>query len=114
MVSMNQIQAGVIRYIDTEILPHLTGAKRIGLGIYSALAAQNVAGMVMTYKDHPAVEVLSVVDENGNVDIDRLYQAAAPMFSNGERHTITIPLIGDMTVDKTDLEKLYRYVKEVA
>lgn len=84
----------------------------LGLGIYSALAAQNVTGMVMKYKDHPAIEVLNVVDKEGNVDIDRLYQAAAPMFANGERHTITIPLIGDMTIDKTDLEKLYRYVKE--
>lgn len=112
MVTVNQVQAGVTRFIDTDILPHLTGVKKIGLGIYSALAAQNVTGMVMKYKDHPAIDVLNVVDKEGNVDIDRLYQAAAPMFANGERHTITIPLIGDMTIDKTDLEKLYRYVKE--
>ena len=44
-------------------------------------------------------------------DIDRLYQAVAPMFATGERQTISIPLIGDMTVDKTDLEKIYRYIK---
>ena len=35
----------------------------------------------------------------------------APQFANGEKQVINIPLIGDMTVDKSDLEKLYRYIK---
>lgn len=112
MVSMNQVQKGLMKYIDNDVLPHLTGMKRVGLGIYSGLAAQNFGAMVEKYKDHPAVSVLDVIDDNGNVDIDKLYKAAAPMFSSGERHTISIPLIGDMTVDRSDLEKLYQYIKE--
>lgn len=112
MVTMQQIQNGLMRYIDEEILPHLTGIKKIGLGAYTALAAQNFVQVILSYKDHPAVSVLHVMDDKGDVDIDRLYKAVAPQFANGERQTITIPLIGDYTVDKTDLEALYRYIKE--
>ena len=33
------------------------------------------------------------------------------MFANGERYSVNIPMIGEMTVDRTDLEKLYQYIK---
>lgn len=112
MVTMQAAKNGLVKYIDNDILPHLTGLKKVGLGVYTALAANNIIGLMEKYKDHPAVSVLDVIDENGNIDIDKLYNVTAPMFANGEKHMINIPMIGDMTVDRTDLEKLYRYIKE--
>lgn len=111
MVTLTQFQNGVMRYIDTDVLPHLTGFRRVGLGIYAGLAANNVGDLLLKYKGHPAVEVLNVVDKDGNIDVDRLYSVAAPMFANGERYSVNIPMIGEMTVDRTDLEKLYQYIK---
>lgn len=112
MVTMQAAKNGLVKYIDNDILPHLTGLKKVGLGVYTALAANNIIGLMEKYKDHPAVAVLDVIDENGNIDIDKLYNVSAPMFANGEKQMINIPMIGDMTVDRTDLEKLYRYIKE--
>ena len=111
MVTMQQVKTGLVKYIDTDVLPHLTGVKLIGLGVYTALAADNLVNVLNQYKEHPAVSVLQIIDKDGNVDIDKLYQAMAPQFANGEKQTISIPLIGDMTVDRSDLEKLYRYIK---
>ena len=111
MVTLTQFQSGVMRYIDNDVLPHLTGFRRVGLGIYAGLAANNVGDLLLKYKDHPAVEVLNVVDKDGSIDVDRLYSVAAPMFANGERYSVNIPMIGEMTVDRTDLEKLYQYIK---
>ena len=111
MVTMQQFQNGVARYIDADILPHLSGVKRLAVGTYAGLAANNVGELLTQYKDHPAVSVMKVMDKDGNVDIDRLYSAAAPMFANGEKFSINIPMIGEMTVDKTDLEKLYQYIR---
>lgn len=111
MVTMNQLQNGIAAYIDREVLPHLTGMKRVGLGVYAAMAAGSIGPTLMKYRDHPAVAVLDVIDKDGNVDIDKLYRAALPMFQEGEKQHISIPLIGDMTVDRTDLEKLYQYIK---
>ena len=33
------------------------------------------------------------------------------MFQDGEKQHINIPLIGELMVDRTDLEKLYQYIK---
>lgn len=112
LVTMNQVKNGLVKYIDNDVLPHLTGIKKIGLGVYTALAADNVVGLMEKYKDHPAVSVLNVIDADGNVDIDKLYQSISPMFDSGECQSINIPLIGELIVDRTDLEKLYRYIKE--
>lgn len=111
MVSIQQVQQGLIRYIDTDILPHLTGFKKVGLGVYVALASDRVSSMILNAKDHPAISVTGVIDELGNVDIDRIYNAVLPMVQNGEKIPIDIPMIGEIRIDSTDVEKLYRYIK---
>ena len=92
-------------------MPHLDGMKKVGLGIYAGLAGNNISTIVNKYSHNPAVEVLGIIDDAGNIDLDAVYQAALPMFSNGQRVPINIPLIGTLTVDKTDLDKLYQYMK---
>lgn len=36
MISIEQAKNGIMRYIDNDMLPKLSGMKRIGLGIYAA------------------------------------------------------------------------------
>lgn len=112
MVTLEQVKTGLFKYIDLDIMPHLDGFKKIGFGAYTLMASENAVAMALQFKDHPAVTVTGAMDKSGNVDIDKLYQSVAPYFANGERQTIKIPLIGNLTVDKTDLEKLYSYIKE--
>lgn len=111
MATIQQVKNGLVKYIDNDMLPHLSGFKKIGLGIYTALAAENVANIVMKYKDHPAISVLGIID-GSNVDVDKLYNAVYPMFNNGQKQIIDIPVIGEYVVDSTDIEKLYKYIKE--
>lgn len=108
MITIAQAQNGLMRYIDAEILPHLTGAKKIGAGIYVALAARNLPAAIERYKTHPAIAVLGLFDGE-NIDIDAAYNAAMPLFT--ERQKVTIPAIGDITFDQSDVEKLYRYMR---
>lgn len=110
MVSIEQVKSGLIKYIDSDIMPHLTGLRKVGLGVYVALASDKAVDMAMQYRDHPAVAVLDVIDDAGNVDIDRLYQAVIPMVQSGEKIPVEIPLIGEVRMDRNDVEKLYRYI----
>lgn len=112
MVTINQVKTGLMKYIDTDMLPHLSGVKKVGLGVYAALAADNASRMVLQYKEHPAISVLDVVDKDGNIDIDKLYNAAVPMFSSGQKHSVNIPLVGEYVIDQNDIEKIYRYIRE--
>ena len=109
MITLEQMQMGLGQYIDNELLPHLSGMKKVGLAAYSVLAVQNFAEMVRKYQNHPAIAVMNIVNEAGEVDIDKLYTALEPLFA--EKQRISIPLIGEFTLDNSDLEKLYRYMK---
>lgn len=110
MVTVKQVQSGIVRYVDSDLLPHLDGMKKIGLGIYMGLASENIGAAIQKYKDHPAVAMLNVVTEDGMVDIDKVYAVAKPMFE--QKQSIDLPLIGRVTFDGDDVEKLYRYISE--
>ena len=109
MISLQQAQQGISRYIDAEILPHMTGIKKVGVGVYTALVLQNAAGAVEKLKTHPAISMLNVIGENNMIDVDALYKVAFPMFA--EKQRINVPVIGELVFDQSDVEKLYRYLK---
>ena len=111
MVTIEQVKAGVLKYVETDMLPKIMGWKKIALGAYVALASENFTEMTRQYWNHPAVAVLNVFDATGNADIDKVYNAMYPMMANGEKITIPIPVVGDYTADRSDLEKIYRYIR---
>lgn len=112
MVTVEQVQRGLSRWVDADVIPHLTGARRLGLGVWAGLAAAGLGKAVERYKDHPAVQMLDILQEDGTVDLDKVYQTALPLFQGGEKYAFSLPVIGEMTVDRSDLEKLYQYIKE--
>lgn len=110
MVTVIQVQTGLVQYVDRDLLPHLDGLKKLGLGVYMGLAAENIGAAIQRYKDHPAVAVLGVISEDGMIDIDKVYATAKPMLQ--EKQSVNLPLIGRVTFNEQDLEKLYRYICE--
>lgn len=54
--------------------------------------------------------MMQIFDDAGNIDLDKLYNAARPRFEN--KLTVSVPLLGDMRFDQNDVDKLYRYIQE--
>lgn len=116
VVSLQQAKNGILKYIETDVLPHMSGMGKLGMGMYIGLASGNVENIIMKYKDHPAVKILDVIDDEENVDVDRMYAAAEPMFANGQKVPIMIKIpllgeLGELKLDKSDLDKIYRLMK---
>lgn len=86
----------------------LNGGLNNILGGYAALATKNAAGKLREMKDKPVIALTGAVQENG-VDVDALWSAAAPYIT--EPVTISVPIVGDFRFDRSDFEKLYRYLK---
>ena len=112
MVTVEQVKNGLTKYVDGEILPNMTGAKKFALGVYMALAAENIGGIIMKYKDNPAIAALNVVDGNGNIDIDRLRTAAMSVMRNSGKVSFDIPMLGVLTMNEDDIDALYEYITE--
>lgn len=111
MVTVNQVINGVLRYIDAEILPHLTGAKRFGVAMYAALMAQNAPGKVMEMLQSPPLSLLGLADDNGNIDLDRI-RAAAIQQMHGDKIDIDIPAVGRFAFSASDIERVCEEIRK--
>lgn len=110
MVNAQQIKSGVTKYINSEILPHLSGLPKIGISAYVNLMSDKVPELMMQLRDQPGISILGVIDEEGNLDLDRLYKAVVPAMAEGEKIKLEIPMIGEFDLTKQDIDKLYKYV----
>lgn len=111
MVNIGQIKRGLARFVDAEILPAIPAGtlKRTligaGVGLYLANLEKTLSGL----SEHALVAALGVVDEHGNVDIDKLAEELKKnMPSEGVKINLDIMgmHLGDMTLHQSDIECL--------
>ena len=110
-VTIDQAMRGAMRYADNEVIPHLPGGKGIGAGIMLALIMEGSREKILALRENPAVKMMQIFDDAGNIDLDKLYNAARPRF-DGQKLPVTLPLIGELRFDVNDLDKLYKYIQE--
>lgn len=106
IVTIEQINSGVIKYIDAEL-----GAKAVGLTKFMVYFIAPSIPQIVTTKINQlkSVEVFkNLFDENGNVNLDNLRARAMDAI----KHSGKVYIQGlDYFVDETDIEKLYTYIK---
>ena len=111
MVTIDQAMRGAAKFADNEIIPHLPTGKGIGAGIALALILDGGKNRILALKDHPAVKMMGIMDEEGNIDLDRLYNAARTRV-DGKKIPWDIPIIGELKFDVNDVDRLYKYIQE--
>lgn len=111
MAKFQQVKVGVIKYVYSDILPHLDGWRKIVLGAYVNLLFNNIDNIFKNYKDNQAISILNIIQDD-EIDLDKLHEALNPLFENNQKYTIEIPSIGDLTINKSDIEKIYKFIKE--
>lgn len=111
MVRIQSIQNGALKFIDNELLPKMQGWKKWTFGAAASLWLSNLPNVFQKIKENSFVGSLGIIDESGMINIEKLY---AEFYKQAERTPVTfdIPVIGQITLDKTDVEKLYAYIKE--
>ena len=106
MVPMENVKAGLARFVDREIAPGLSGWDKVIVAGGLAVMIKNLPNVIAKY---PILSTLGVSDTE--VDIDTLYEAASPYVN--EKMPVQIPVIGiTLKIGKQELDALYKYVKE--
>ena len=111
MVTIDQAMRGAAKFADNEIIPHLPMGKGIGAGIALALIMDGGKAQLLKLRENPAVQMMGIMDEDGIIDIDRLYNAARTRV-DGKKIPLTIPVIGELRFDVNDVDRLYKYIQE--
>ena len=109
MIPYNQVVNGVTKYIDSEILPKVDGWSKIAVGIVLAGAVKKGDAVVEQIKTIPIVKMIGIVDEEDRVDVETIYEEMKKHISR-EPLRVELPMIGALTFNTDDVEKLYAHI----
>lgn len=109
MVTLSQLQRGLSQYVSNELTSKMTGAQKWIFGAGAELYLANIGGIYNTLKTHPMVKALGIIDEQDQIDLDRLYNALLHQADTGAM-TVDIPMAGSFTFNRGDVERLYQYI----
>ena len=105
MVAMENVKAGLARFVDREIAPGLSGWDKVIVAGGLAVMIKNLPNVIAKY---PILSTLGVSDTE--VDIDTLYEAAIPYVN--DKMPVQIPVIGiTLKIGRQELDALYKYIK---
>lgn len=110
MVNYEKFVNGIVKFIDNEITPQMTGFKKLAFGVGSSIVLKKSGNIFNMIKDNQMIHALDILDNQNNIDIDMLKQELEAKMGD-EKFPIEIPMIGTITFDKNDLNKLYSYIK---
>lgn len=104
MVTKEQFKNGVLRYVDNEIANKVGGVRKWLVIIASTEMTANMDSLLSKLPKN------GYVQEDGMIDIDRLYTDMHRIAEQTGPVTEHIPVIGDVTFNTSDIESLYRYI----
>ena len=100
-----QLYSALTEYIDREIMP-LTASmdltKQFMFGLKVGVVKRRIENVVRSYLRSAEMSVLDIVDDNGNIDIEPIYQSAMDMMAKMQKLEL-----GGISFTQADLQKLY-------
>lgn len=109
MVNLAQVQLGVEKYIENEIITKIVDWRKWVVGAGVSMALSRSTEFFNQIKDHPVVKAMGVIDDNDMIDIDKLHAEFAKQAQRGAI-TFDVPLMGALTLNAADVDKLYSYI----
>ena len=102
MVNLEQIQIGVINFIEKEIASKATGVKKFGIYFFIPTIKNSVVNYLLKLKGF----MPDLFDENNNVNLDKLYNTAKEAI----RKSGQFEFMG-IIFNENDIDKLYTQIK---
>lgn len=113
MVTIEQVQNGVLKFIDTEVIARLSAVEKLVVGGGAGLIAAKLPAVLNGYADNKMFSALGLYDaEHGEIDIDALYNAIKP-YIGADPIPVKIPFVGiTLKLTQREIDMLYKYIKE--
>lgn len=109
MVSLGNVQNGVSLFVENEILNKINGWQKWILGTVVGIATSKATDIFNELKKNSFVKTLGIIDDHDMINVDIIYNELKRQASKGSI-TFEIPMLGAMTLDGQDVDRLYRYI----
>lgn len=115
MVSIENVERGLAKYIDTEIMPRISrdGIKGVGIGIAASLLVKRGGNVLREYAKNPLLQQLGLVTADGAVDLDALRDAAVENIPP-QGLAVDLPLGITIRMGADDVNSLYNAIRKEA
>ena len=110
MLNRDEIATRLSTYIDKEIMPKLDTKGKWVIGTYMTIAMYRMPHWIQSILDNPMLSALGIEDENGLVHMETVVEALDQTAQKYGKLTLDVPLLGSMTFDHTDVQKLKEYM----
>lgn len=110
MYEYNKVINGIAKYIDSEIVDKITGWKKWVVGSGVGIALSNSSNIFNQIKDNDFVKMLNIIDKDNKIDVDKIYKEMKKQARKGAV-TFDVPMIGAITLNEQDVEKMYEFIK---
>lgn len=101
-VSVDQVQNGIISYIEREIAPQASSVKKFGIYFAMPLIRNKIPHYLATARSIAP----ELFDDAGNIDIDKTYNMA----KDAIRRSGQVVFMG-IIFNETDVDKLYAHMR---
>lgn len=115
MVSIESVERGMARYIDSEIIPAIKtdGIKGFAVGTVASLLVKRGGNLLRAYAKSPVLQQMGLVTPDGAVDLDALREAARENIPTGGLQ-VDLPLGISMRITTADVDLLYEAIRKEA
>lgn len=110
MITADQLKAGIGSYLQMKMMPRLDSKRQFLLGTVYGLGAARMDALLSQAAKMPALRALGVMQENGEIDLSALYDAAQGQMQAQGKLTVEIPFMGTFSFDEGDLRDLYQAI----
>lgn len=107
-----QLYSAINEFIEREIMPlgaNMNLTEQFMFGFKMGIAKRKIQSIVKGYLSKKEIKTLGLVDENGYIDIDTMYQSASDVMGQMKQ----LEVAGITFID-SDLQKLYGIMQKYA
>lgn len=110
MYEYNKVINGIAKYIDVEIVEKIQGWKKWVIGSGVGMVLSNSTDAFNKIKGNEFVKTFNIIDKNDKINVDMIYKE---MKKQAKKSSVTfdVPMLGALTLNEHDVDKLYEFIK---
>ena len=110
-MNFTKVLDGISSYIDNEIFPGMSDWQQVIARIAIGRVYENRGSIEESLSNNGVIRAFKIIDEDGNVDVERLMKDLRNEISRKGKLEIKIPMFGKLTFAPEDVDVLHKTIE---